>query len=358
MLTPAERGDVEGELAAVLAEQADPRAFLTIVFGPAATPLLQELPTTFSRAQEFAAFTLNFCLRKRWSSDPSMLELLLTRLIDSHGRGALGGLRTRVRGKVDPNPDLFVSNWILGAQPFFDRQDLRGCARKLLEENDRPLLRVNGPAGSGRSYTSRFFDFIMDRDPRDLHVVTVEVSADTGPSYTVEELAESLIAPMGVTESLPARTVSSYPGALGRWILRHAMRQQGLWIFILDGFGQRDVKPEVKELIQLLAAHVSTGEYRRRLRVILIDNRDVIPRVMPADMMDEEIRDATQVSRDEIIECLLAHNVRMRELNRREIEATALGTIADDILHRAPAKGKARLRFVYDELLALTVMPD
>lgn len=358
MLTQAERKLVEVELADVLAEQNDPRALISVIFGPGAKPLLRELPTSLNRADQYAEFTLDFCLRSRWKENPSMLELLLTRLVDFHGKGNLAQLRQRVRNRIDPNPDPFESTWVLADQPFFDRQKLRPYVKQLIERNDRPLLKVNGPPGSGRSYTRKFLEFIMSEFPDRVHVVPAEIAPDNGPSYEARELAESLTGPMGVVDDPPPPNVSSYPSALCRWILRNAMKQAGMWIFVLDGFGQNYVKPEVKELVQLLAKWISTGEYRKRLRLVLIDYIEPIPQPLPAEIMEEVTPLAESLGTQDLVQCLVAHNARMRALRRVEIEEAGLPRIADDILRRAPASGKARLQFVYDELVALASMPS
>ncbi|MGH9960849.1 MAG: hypothetical protein ACREBC_27650, partial [Pyrinomonadaceae bacterium] len=54
-------------------------------------------------------------------------------------------------------------------------------------------------------------------------------------------------------------------GALVRWLIRSANRNSGIWIFVLDGFGQPNVQPEVVEFIRQLAQYIANPEFARTL---------------------------------------------------------------------------------------------
>jgi hypothetical protein len=356
MLTQTERARIETALAVTLAAEIDPRGFLANLFSASiAQPLLLALPTSLTRPQDYAVFVIDYCLQSRWSQVPSMLERVLSRLTMA-GLGDLGTIHQRVRDGIDPNPDIYMSRWILARQPFFARPDLRRFARQLIESNERPVLCVNGPSGSGRAYTRRFFEYLMEQTAFDLHVVYHEVPPATGPSTEADEIAATLTAPMRGAAEPPGRTSSSYPSALSRYVLRNAMQQPGKWIFALKGIAQEKINPEVVELVQLLGKAISTGEYRKKLRLVLIDHPMPIPPLLSADVMEEKIP-ATTVCAGDIIDCLVAYNVDRQAAGHPPIDQNALPTVAEGILSAAPAHGKARLQFVYDELLKLTMMP-
>lgn len=352
MLTPDERNLVEIELGDLLAEYSDVKVFIAVAFPNREKPLLRELPLGLNRPGDYSAYILDHCLRSRWESDPSMMELLLARLV-GRGKVNLSPLLDRVRLHVDPNPDVYAARWVLGRQPFFARSDLRKHVQQLIAKNERPVLRVNGPEGSGRSYTAKFLEYLMDQAGEHLHVIYAEVPEGMGPSYEVEELAGSLAAPMGL-DGIPARSTSSYAGALSRWILSHAMKQPGKWIFVIERAAQPFLKPEVTQFIHLFAKAACTGEYRKKIRLVLVDYVQTIPGILPADTMEEAIPPAeASASRTEIINCLLAHNAVMQSNGGVAIEEKGLPTIAENILGTAPPTGKQRLQHVYDELMAI-----
>jgi hypothetical protein len=355
MLTPIEANQVAAELADVLADQQDPKALFTIIFHNDAKPLLLEIPTSVNRVEELAQFALDFCVRNRWNANPSMLELLLLRLIDSHGKVQFQSMLDRVRAHIDPNPDVFAARWVLAQQPFFARTDLRRHVKELLEKNDRPVLRINGQAGSGRSYTTKFLEYIMDQTSPSVHVVPAEIPPGMGPSYELESLAGDFASQMGF--NVPPRSGSSYPSLLRRSITQNAVQQTGKWLFVIEGAGQPYLNPEVGDFVHQLAKAACTGEFRRKIRLILIDYPEKIPVILAADMMEEKIPSANSIGQTDVIECLHAHNERAKALGTAEIQTPDVPVIAADIIGKAPADGKERLQHVYDELVAITAMP-
>ena len=61
--------------------------------------------------------------------------MLLDYLVTTAGIGAFSPILTRVRQRVDPNPSIYDSAWLLGdSLPFFDRHvpDLSWCKSSLI----------------------------------------------------------------------------------------------------------------------------------------------------------------------------------------------------------------------------------
>jgi hypothetical protein len=355
MLTVDEYAIVVSEVADHLGPTGDVRTLISVTFTPNHKPILAALPTSLSNIGDQARWLVEYCLLSRWTLNPSLLESLLVRMVNIAGRGNLAPLRDRVRGHEDPNPDIFQTRWVLANQPFFDRKQIRVTAKLLLEQSAQPILRVNGPQGSGKTYTAELLAFVMERARPDLHVVLATLEELSGPSYEVYELAETLTLPMKIDEPMPARSSSSYPAALCRWILRNTLKQPGVWIFVLDGFGQRDVKAEVRELIQNLAKHLLTPEIGKRLRLVLLDYNEALLGNWRAKTLDDNLPDPISISPADLEECLDAYNKRMREEGRphKVIEPSGIGELAASLIQRAPSNSSERLRGLYDQLLGL-----
>jgi hypothetical protein len=354
-LTPSERSTVRANLAQVLDTKDSIRGYVQRVFTVNARIVLRRLPPGVSTAVEHAEAVVSLCLERGWRETPSLLEQLLTDLIDLEGIGALQVLLERVQEETDPNPDPFDARWIFDTRPFWGREKLRDNARKLLEHNTRPILRVIGPPGSGLSFTGDFFDHMRDQPGTEIRVARAELPKDSAPAYEVTELADALVSPMQPSEPMPQRATSSYAATLCRWILRSAMRQPGRWVLVLDGYGQRDVKKEVLDLIQVLAQEVTGGEYRQRIRLVLIDDEDGAtrtPTLRSAEILDEELSPAAALASKELLECLAAHNVRQNLRGGIQIDPDEFGAIVADILANVPADGKARLEQVSEQLQA------
>jgi hypothetical protein len=346
---------VVNEVADHLGPTGDVRTFISVVFTPNHKPILGALPTNLSSLGDQAQWLVEYCLVSRWGVNPSLLESLLIRLVDVAGKGGLAPLRDRVHRREDPTPDIFQARWVLANQPFFDRKQIRVSAKLLLEQSEQPILRVNGPHGSGKTYTSELLAFVMERARPDLHVVVATLEDLSGPSYEVTELAETLTLPMRIDETVPVRSTSSYPAALCRWIIRNTVKQPGVWVFVLDGFGQQDVKAEVRELVQNLAKQVFTPEIAKRLRLVLLDYDQPLLGNWRARTLDDNLPDPASISPADLEECLKAYNKRMEEDGKphKVIEASGVGQLAASLVERAPEQSTERLRGLYDQLLGL-----
>src|SRR5215831_252680 len=150
MLTASERKQVIDELSDHVGFT-PMGSFISIVFVGDDRKELGSLPVDLNNISDQAAWVVNSCLASCWRRSPSLLELLLERMVVQGGKGALAPVLARVRRKEDPNPDPFATLWVLSNQPFLDRVPLRSAAKRLVEEITHPILRVNGPSLSGKT---------------------------------------------------------------------------------------------------------------------------------------------------------------------------------------------------------------
>ncbi len=358
MLTKDERRAVEAELAVAAAGLMDAKGLVTVVFKAEANRVLLELPLTPPSADEFATHVVGYSLTSRWSCDPALLDLLLDYLVTTKGHGQFAPLLARVRRQEDPNPSPYDSSWLVTQRPFFDREDLRDRVRRLVEENARPLLRLVTPSPEiyGRSYSRQFFDHLAELSPGDTHVVWEELSRDTGPSYQAIDLADSVGAQLGVTADLPTNSSSSYPKTVARWVLKHIMSRSGRWVIVLDGFGQTGLSLEVRQTIEALAAMIPGGQYRQRVRLVLLDYADDLPSVSAADILEEVLKPSASLTRADLEPCITEWDAQRRTQGSAGLPPEQIRALAAGIFARAPAAGKQRLESFNKDLINLQLL--
>ncbi len=360
MLTRDETTTVTAHLADHLGTTGHVRVLIQTVFAPDHAPILLALSDDISGIPDQAAWLVQYCLASRWPADParaSLLELLLVRLVDS-GVGALAPLRDRVHDRADPNDEIFQARWVIADQPFFDRVKTRQAIRQLLGSSTYPILRINGPDSSGKSYTLELVAHLAEQGPPHVRFTWASVDPVNAPSYTVEELAAELTVPMLIQEQMPQRSTSSYPKALCLWILRNALRQPGVWVLVLDGFGDRNVGLEVRQLVEALSLQVTAPEIVKRVRLVLIDYEPQLPGNLGARLLDDTLPDPMTVGEHDLHECLVAYNEERRRRGEltKVIEPGDVGALAASLLGRAPAAPAERLRSLYNELRSLWQM--
>jgi hypothetical protein len=369
VLTRDERARVQEALATVLASHPDARALLKVIFLTQANSILLAIPVA-ATPLDIASFTVTECLLDRWKSRPSLLEMLIDHLVSTQLKDGLNGLLDRVRAGIDPNPTPYDAAWLLNhSRPFFSRPDLRGQARELIEQNGQPILVVTSgePAGEivggsakrgfGLSYTGKFFEHLEDCSPADLHVLPATISAGSGPTYRIEDLLEELSAQFARSDPPPNRIGSSYPDAVARWLLRQMMQNDGLWLVLLDGFGQRPLNEEVRLAVEALAQRVTVGQFRRRIRLVLLGYPHPLPQVDSVEILNEELPPATDVRPADLRPCLIAWDDLRRSKGLPGAAPTVLEGLACELVEQAPPTGRARLQHLNAELTKLLRKP-
>jgi hypothetical protein len=350
MLSLQEQQQILVDLTEVLGAAGNIREFVRVVFLRGHQDILASLPTDLNTVADQSSWLLYYCLWSEWEFDPSLMEYLLARLI-AKGRVSHVAARDRIHRKEYPPDDVFDHKWIHDEMPFFDRRGLRLQLRSVLSRSGQPIVRINGPDGSGKSYTHEFLDYLAGGHRQNLHVVYKELPLGLGPSLTAQDLAESLVAPMPIQgNNTPDRTGSSYPAILCRWVLRSAMQSSGVWVFVLDGFDQKDVSDETRLLIQSLAQEISAGEYRKRLRLFLINYKSEIPRILGPKIAEDV---AGPPSEDDILDCLAAHYRERPPTGNLTVDVNELRAAARRIIGEAPPSGRPQLVSLFDQLTAL-----
>src|SRR5439155_15500972 len=142
-----------------------------------------------------------------------------------------------------------------------------------------------------------------------------------------------------------------------RWILRQIMAQEGQWIIVLDGFGQAGLNPEVRLTIEALASMIPKGQFRKRVRMVLLDYPHTLPSVTASDFLEEVLPPAATVRREDLEPCIRDWDAKRRTEGRSGLPAAELLDLAQGMIERAPLDGKARLESLNQDLVKLLELP-
>jgi len=307
MLTTDEREIVREELSYLLLQSADPRAQLITIFTPDETPVLKEIDIGPHSARDYAVHVVRYCLQDRWNRHPSMLERLLSELVNQ-GNANIVPLRDRVKTGVDPNLDPINSSWVTAEQPFFGRIETRKIVKRLVDCSDKPILLVQGAEKSGKTYTGHWLDYLADESRCGFRIVVESLEKKSGPSMSPDLLAESLVAKMGrPIDKMPPSTPHRYEKRLCNWIISEALQSPGRTWIVLDGFDDPDLDRGTAALIQELAANLLVGELNRKVRLILIDFRSKLARVDLPRIEFDQVPKPEEVLAHELDDCLKQH---------------------------------------------------
>ena len=173
--------------------------------------------------------------------------------------------------------DPYRTPYVLAKQILIDREELRAALEEL-QKNDGPrVLVVTGERMSGKTYSCQLVYYLAnDFNPRHI-VVYVDLDKDVREP---DALAETIVSQMGrEVGTIPDRERDQkmrYALRLCDWIttqIRNAERAT-YWL-VFDGFRERTVLTETKELIEDLAVRAQTT--LRQCRIVLLNYTDILP---------------------------------------------------------------------------------
>jgi hypothetical protein len=365
MLTLDETRTVTDYLAVAIAQVNDFRGYLSLAIldTDERSRFLRVLPLQLAMAREAAEHTIALCLGDRWTAEPSWMESVIIRMNMSAQRQQFDDIINRIRGHIDPNPDPFASTWLSEDLPFFDRRDLRLLTKVLLTSQSRPVLRINGPDGAGRSYTLRIIGEWARSQAGETNVAAAQVPVDAAEVYQLIELVEQIAIALqqpGKYEAVPEQRNSVYPSQLARWVLGKAMAKPGIHVIVIEGAGvetgnpdsDEDLNKDIRLFLTELAQKVCEPAVRQRVRLVLINYHQPLSSVLSADMDEESVQDPSHLSTIDLLPCMGELNARRVQRGKQPLQAE-LPAVASEILARAPPTGKMRLLYVHEQLRAL-----
>ena len=301
MLTETEMKDVIDVLGATL---------LTINVNDRATWLRGQIPSgdfqrelnrllqPASNHSEWAVFAIQVCMERGWQDGPpSWMESLITGIdnepLAPRKISKCATILDRIRAGTDPRHEAVETELVLNDVPFLDREDLRNQIRELLEMGQRKVLVIAGDIGSGRSYCSELLHYISNQYGYFFKVAGVALKEGQGRVYTPKLLAINIAGAMSSSASPPEidpthRDIEPYKN----FILTIAENSANRWWILLDGFDDVPIENETRALIQALATSIASERYGERLRLILIDYKNLrlnVMRMIPGKVTSQSI---------------------------------------------------------------------
>lgn len=177
-----------------------------------------------------------------------------------------------------PAPEPYQTTpYMLSRQILIDRENLRNALQELESDIGPRILVVNGERGSGKTYSSELIYYLANNSVPKHIVIYVDLDTQVQePDAVVQFIAERI-----------GRDTASIPGPEQEQKMRWALRLAN-WLtkqiisagpasywFVFDGFRERTVLTETKELIEELAILAQTT--LRQCRVVLINYTEVLP---------------------------------------------------------------------------------
>ncbi len=359
MLSESDSAAVSASIARWISDVGDVRQVVRMTFLINPQEILLELPVAAALPADNAASLLAAVFRRGWPANPgqaSLLEIMLEALIQTRAELALQPIRLAVQQRVDPYAAHFQSRWLLAGQPFFDRALIRNSLQTVLATVDTPILLVNGPRFSGKSYTGEFISYLAAQDMPNLNFVMVRVKTDNSASYTLEDLALELTALVSTETPLQAGNGSSRARIACNWIVRNLARQQGTWVLVLDGLGDPNLPSDVRQLVECLSDTVLLPQFVKRMRLILLDYAPLLPGNGARRSLEEVLPAPTAVDVPDIEDCLHARNawIAAGGTNAKPIDPAAIPQLAGALIAQCPTEPEKRLSFLCSKLGRLT----
>ena len=184
-----------------------------------------------------------------------------------------------------------------------DRRAVREAIRQLADAaSQAKILVVNGPKGSGKSFTFLIIRFAEEPQRHQLAYVDLARRPVPGPV----DLARELALRIGLSaDSIPQLRVPIARGVreLAIWLVRQAQAADRDWWWVLDGLSSAQLPLQTRDFVLALAGEV---RYASSLRLALLDFNepfpaDVSPFVYREELSPIEDREVRDFLRDLVV---------------------------------------------------------
>jgi hypothetical protein len=208
----------------------------------------------------------------RFETIVSLFDWGRTELLD-----AVGALDMEVAAPPQPPPGQPERpRDVQGGRRFvvLDRSALRSAVRQLMSPFGQRILVVNGPPGSGKSFTAQFIQRVAEQTGA-FQVAYVDLDRALGPVPGAVDLAETLALQMGESASLPrpegspARQVRE----LAYWLVGRAVASDRDWWWVLDGLSSPALPDDLRDLVLVLADQIAGASAPLRLVLLGFDQQ-------------------------------------------------------------------------------------
>ena len=228
--------------------------------------------------------------------------------------------------------DGVLRSAFVAGSPFLGRAFLRQSVSELLRTDGPEILVVNGPRGSGKSFTLQFIDQIAQRTAA-FRVAHIDAHSVSHPKFGAQQLVQAFAVQMGVPfGDIPTRESSKhYPGVLAAWLLRQAWNSGSTWWWVLDDFSSAGRPAEVRLLMNELARML--GDHPGRNRLVLLDFDEPLPADVEYRVLREHLPDPNQIGSREV-QAFLHELLRQSGMTTTEED---IDNVASAFLTRIPA---------------------
>lgn len=318
---------------------ANPYAHLQGLFGPDSHREIQ-LQTNL---WDYALEVISVCER-RYRQDPTWMQALL----DSLGNAAAVEIRRRLTRERDAAiqaeaaavaaavtgqvSDPFSDTRLYRGEAFLDRRKLREALRRLAADQGPNVLVVNGPPGSGRSYTRALIEHASRR------LGTFQVAwiplEEAGVKLEPDGLAWQIACKLGRRDApVPARqsTGKRWAQDLALWLLSLPRPGEPVWWILLDGFDDPDIPEDTIALMQNLALHICSGEAQRRFRLVLLEYPRPLPHSIRRAVVPEELQPPDAIGEVDVRDYFEAFFRGLNQTLVPEAMTMLVGSVLDDL---------------------------
>jgi hypothetical protein len=145
-----------------------------------------------------------------------------------------------------------------------------------LLDGAKRILIVNGPPGSGKSYTAAVIECVLERHGGRMAYVRLESELDWS-QYTPNKIATDLLGRMGASVSLPEpEATRGFVSTLAETLVLAAANSGSHWWWVLDGFGHPELPRDTHDLVMRLVTRIAEPG-SPPLRLVLLDYPSALP---------------------------------------------------------------------------------
>jgi hypothetical protein len=185
---------------------------------------------------------------------------------------------------ADVTTDPLEAAWLPNGAPLVNREQLRKGVRDLLRPDGSRVLIVNGPPGSGKSYSASFIRGVQQATGA-FRFALVRYDPGSLRDYGPRELADALGDILGVRLSADATAAPYvYGRQLAAQLVAAGRADEKPWWWVLDGFS--GARPELADFIARL---IQAAVDEPRVRLVLLGYDQPLSREAEAVTIYEDI---------------------------------------------------------------------
>lgn len=230
-------------------------------------------------------------------------------------------------------------------RPLVDREGLRRAVVALASSNRSRVLIVDGPSGSGKSYSLEFINYVSHITGA-FSVAWVDLKNDAnysrfGPSALIRTIALQTGLDMG---AIPRQTSAGprWVIELTNWLFNRLDSSTSPWWIVLDGVNQVYLPPETLDLITRLVLRAESQP--TTLRIVLLGfDIESLPIRTSLYVLREDIPHVQKTDIESFYRAVF-------DARGEDVDSEAVGVLADSVIDRIPPDGPQRMRAMSTEI--------